>query len=412
MGASEAVLDDDVLDLSGESAGERGLDSSSPFFVSKKAAAVLKHAILDSYVVPFASKVGRYAPDSRVVYLDGYAGPGRYEDGTPGSPALILDSAARIAGFRQLDCYFVERAPKNYQSLAALVSEASAQGLAAQALKGHVEKHLGQILDRAAGAPLFAFLDPFGLGLSFETLTQQIFGSRSVHGTTGRHATEVLLNFNANAVRRIGGLLTSPKDTPGKPATLRAMDAACGGSWWREEFLASQNNTEAVRRITTGFADRVARAVRGGYWTIDVRNRAHHQVAYCLVHFSRHKEGMWLFGEAASLAQVEWRRACLPPPEEGTLFNAGDTFDDEEEQRARAWVARIRKNLEGLQQQLGTFTIDDHQSEILAGVLGQARNKHIRAAVKQLHKDGKTSCNGVGDVRKLRVTPPPQRRQP
>jgi hypothetical protein len=111
------VLDDDVLDLSGESAGERGLDSSSPFFVSKKAAAVLKHAILDSYVVPFASKVGRYAPDSRVVYLDGYAGPGRYEDGTPGSPALILDSAARIAGFRQLDCYFVERAPKNYQSL-------------------------------------------------------------------------------------------------------------------------------------------------------------------------------------------------------------------------------------------------------------------------------------------------------
>ncbi|QHC19599.1 three-Cys-motif partner protein TcmP [Streptomyces sp. GF20] len=113
-----------------------------------------------------------------MVYLDGYAGPGRYEDGTPGSPALILDSAARIAGFRQLDCYFVERAPKNYQSLAALVSEASAQGLAAQALKGHVEKHLGQILDRAAGAPLFAFLDPFGLGLSFETLTQQIFGSR------------------------------------------------------------------------------------------------------------------------------------------------------------------------------------------------------------------------------------------
>ncbi|WP_405885797.1 hypothetical protein [Streptomyces longwoodensis] len=127
--------------------------------------------------------------------------------------------------------------------------------------EGHVEKHLGQTLNRAAGAPLFAFLDPFGLGLSFETLTQQIFGSRSVHGTTGRHATEVLLNFNANAVRRIGGLLTSPKDTPGKPATLRAMDAACGGSWWREEFLvASQDNTEAVRRITTGFADRVARA--------------------------------------------------------------------------------------------------------------------------------------------------------
>ncbi|MFE9455157.1 three-Cys-motif partner protein TcmP [Streptomyces sp. NPDC006739] len=406
MDASEAVLDDTVLNLSGEGADEKELDASSPFFVSKKAAAVLKHAILDSYVVPFASKVGRYAPDGRVVYLDSYAGPGRYEDGTPGSPALILDSAARIAGFRQLDCYFIERGRRSYRSLAALVEDARSQGLAAHALQGRAEKHLDQVLQRAAGSPLFAFLDPFGLGLSFQALTQQIFGSRSAHGTTGRHATEVLLNFNANAVRRIGGLLTSPKDTPGKPATLRAMDAACGGSWWREEFEASKNNTEAVARITTGFAQRVARTVRAGYWTIDVRNRAHHQVAYHLVHFSRHKDGLWLFGEAASLAQVAWRRACLPPPDEGTLFGAVDTFDEEEEQRAQAWVRQISQNIERLQRDLGPFTIGDRQAEVLAGVLGQARSKHIRAAVKQLHKDGKTDCSGVGDVRRLRITPP------
>ncbi|MEU4011348.1 hypothetical protein AB0H30_23105 [Streptomyces pseudogriseolus] len=127
---------------------------------------------------------------------------------------------------------------------------------------------------------------------------------------------------------------------------------------------------------TAGSPVRYPKAFANGGLTVIVRNRAHHQVAYCLVHFSRHKEGMWLFGEAASLAQVEWRRACLPPPEEGTLFNAGDTFDDEEEQRARALVARIRKNLEHLQQQLGAFTIDDHQGDVLAGVLGQARQTH------------------------------------
>lgn len=90
----EAVLDSAVLDLSGETAGEHSNDVASPFFVSKKAAAVLKHALLDKYVVPFASKTGKHAPDGRVVYLDGYAGPGRYDDGTPGSPALILESAA------------------------------------------------------------------------------------------------------------------------------------------------------------------------------------------------------------------------------------------------------------------------------------------------------------------------------
>ncbi|MGW7520433.1 hypothetical protein ACWGJ2_33120 [Streptomyces sp. NPDC054796] len=65
----------------------------------------------------------------------------RYENGTPGSPALTLDSAARLAGVRQLDCYFPERRYKNYRALAALVEEADASGLAAQALQGTAEKH-------------------------------------------------------------------------------------------------------------------------------------------------------------------------------------------------------------------------------------------------------------------------------
>ncbi|MGW5852356.1 three-Cys-motif partner protein TcmP [Streptomyces sp. NPDC055254] len=245
----DTVLDSAVLDLSGETAGEHATDVASPFFVSKKAAAVLKHAILDKYVVPFASKVGKYAPDGRVVYLDGYAGPGRYDDGTPGSPALILESAAAISDFRKLDCYFIEKNRKNYQSLSSLVAEAREQGLAAHALQGRAERHLDHVLEAAQGSPLFAFLDPFGLGITFEALTQRIFGSRR-----GGQPTEVLLNFNANAVRRIGGLLTSKKDTPGKPATLKALDDACGGDWWQQEFLDSESNPEAVDRITRGFA--------------------------------------------------------------------------------------------------------------------------------------------------------------
>ncbi|MER6655239.1 three-Cys-motif partner protein TcmP [Streptomyces sp. NPDC000971] len=401
----EVYAEDGVLDLSGESIGE-DVASSSPFFVSKKAAAVLKHEILNRYVVPFASKVGSYAPDGRVVYLDSYAGPGRYEDGTPGSPALILEAAARVAGFRQLDCYFIERGRKSYRSLSQLVAEAQSQGLTAQALQGRAEKHLDSVLERAAGSPLFAFLDPFGLGLGFDALTQDIFGSRARQGLTGRHATEVLLNFNANAVRRIGGLLTSTKQNPSKPATLDAMDAACGGDWWRQDFLDSADNQEAVERITNGFVDRVSKKIGSGSWTIEVRNRAHHQVAYNLVLFTRHNDGMWLFGEAASLAQVEWRRAQLPAEETGMLWNPVDAFDEEEASRAQDWIRTIRKNITDLLETKGDFLVDNHQEQLMAGVAGEAREMHIRAAVKQLYKEGKTQCNGVGTVRKLRVTRP------
>ncbi|MFE7245931.1 hypothetical protein [Streptomyces sp. NPDC057580] len=80
------------------------------------------------------------------------------------------------------------------------------------------------------------------------------------------------------------------------------MDAACGGDWWRKEYLDSADSEEAVERITLGFVDRVREKIGAGAWIIDVRNRAHHQVAYNLVLFTRHSDGMWLFGEAVSLA--------------------------------------------------------------------------------------------------------------
>ena len=76
MDLDEAQADaseDLIEDLGGEVAGEKDTEQGSLFFVSKKAAAVLKHEILRQYVVPFVSKVGSYATASRVVYLDGYA---------------------------------------------------------------------------------------------------------------------------------------------------------------------------------------------------------------------------------------------------------------------------------------------------------------------------------------------------
>ncbi|MFJ1930359.1 MULTISPECIES: hypothetical protein [unclassified Streptomyces] len=146
--------------------------------------------------------------------------------------------------------------------------------------------------------------------------------------------------------------------------------------------------------------------IGSGAWSIEVRNRAHHQVAYNLVLFTRHNDGMWLFGEAASLAQVEWRRAQLPPPENGMLWSPGDAFDEEEASRAQGWVHTIRENITDLLETKGDFLVDNHQEQLMAGVAGEAREMHIRAAVKELYREGKTRCNGVGAVRRLRITQP------
>jgi three-Cys-motif partner protein len=396
-------------DFGGEQAGEREIAPSSPFFVSRKAAAVLKHEILRQYVVPFVSKVGRNATDRRVVYLDGYAGPGCYDDGTPGSPALVLDSAARVSEFRTLDCVFVEKKRSDFERLSQLVADARTRGISATALHGPVEEHLDDVLARASGAPLLAFLDPFGLGLSFDHLTGRIFGPQRPQNPGGWTATEVLLNFSANAVRRIGGLLTSQKSPRHKPATLAAMDVACGGQWWREEYLNSTDTGEAVERIARGFTRRVCQRIDAGAWTVAVRNGSHQKPVYHLVFFSRHPDGLWLFGEANSLAQEKWRRVCgpaPPPPDPNRLFELEDPFEVAERRLREGWIREIKANVVRLLAEHGSFTIQTQHVAIMGSAIDQAREMHIRAAVKELYREGRTSCTGVGDVRKLFIAPP------
>ncbi|WP_433610359.1 three-Cys-motif partner protein TcmP [Dactylosporangium sp. CA-139114] len=395
--------------LGGESAGEQDTDSASQFFVSKKAAAVLKHEILRQYVVPFVGKVGSTSTDARVVYLDGYAGPGTYSDGTHASPSLVLESAANVSQFRKLECIFVERGRKDFERLQGVVKAAQDRGINAEARSGRVQNHLDYVLERARGVPLLAFLDPFGLGIPFDDLVGKIFGPERPQNSQGWIATEVLLNFSANAVRRIGGLLTTTKAGTNREATLNALDLACGGAWWRQEYLASADNTEAVQRIAWGFARRVCDATSASAWVVPVRNRSHHQPVYHLVFFTRHKDGIWLFGEANSIAQEKWRAYCAPPPppkDENALFDIPDTFEAEELARKRLWIDQIKVNILALLDKNGSFVIKDHHRAVLGDAIAGARKLHIRAAVKELYAERRTGCNGVGDVETLRITPP------
>jgi three-Cys-motif partner protein len=390
-------------DLGGETAGEADTRATDPFFVSKNAAAVLKHAVLEQYLVPFASKIGKYASDKRVVYVDGYAGPGRYADGTEGSPALVLSKAASVADYRTLECLFVERRRASFRCLGDLVSQAPGQGVRCAAYRGSVSKRLGDLLDLAGPSPLFIFLDPFGLGLSFTELTSKVLGG--ARGPGGAK-TEVLLNFSANATRRIGGFLDPACTARNRDATLDAMNRVCGGDWWQDVYGMHETTEARVAAIATEYAARIAQATGAYSWVCAVRNRSTLQPVYHLVFFTRHSDGVWLFGDALARAQKKWRRVLDPPPGhvEGTLFDLQDPFEDEETRRAEQWKGELQSNIVRLLARNGDFTIRDRYVEVFGGTLGLATDTVVRKAVKELHRDGLTGCTGVGDVSKLRLT--------
>ena len=55
-------------------------------FVSRQAAAVFKHRLIQVYFPKVAGKAGSTEVDRRLAYVDTHAGRGAYDDGTPGSP--------------------------------------------------------------------------------------------------------------------------------------------------------------------------------------------------------------------------------------------------------------------------------------------------------------------------------------
>lgn len=52
---------------------------------------IAKHQILERYLKAWFPILNRY--HGRVIYLDGFSGPGRYKNGEPGSPIIALNVA-------------------------------------------------------------------------------------------------------------------------------------------------------------------------------------------------------------------------------------------------------------------------------------------------------------------------------
>jgi three-Cys-motif partner protein len=189
---------------------------------NRHAQSVFKHEILRRYMPPFVAMLGSYSAGKRVVVLDGFAGRGRYSDGTPASAELILQAVEGLRQSRQVSAFFVEKSEKDHRALRAVVDEYVARGLLATALPGAVDEHLEAVVAAATGIPLFLFLDPCGAGLPFTQLAAVLTGPR-------RHVrpqTELLLNFSADLSRRAAGALNARQVSH---PIIRLMDETCGG---------------------------------------------------------------------------------------------------------------------------------------------------------------------------------------
>ena len=70
-------------------------EQNDDFFEGKRPWSVIKDEILGAYMSPYIAKVNRLK--RRILLIDGYAGPGVFDDGSAGSPLIICQAAERFA---------------------------------------------------------------------------------------------------------------------------------------------------------------------------------------------------------------------------------------------------------------------------------------------------------------------------
>ncbi|MEU5810946.1 three-Cys-motif partner protein TcmP [Streptomyces sp. NPDC047718] len=368
------------------------------YWADKALPSVLKHDLLKRYLPQFGGMTGTRAHDRRVVYLDGYAGEGRYANGESASGEIALQVAAGLKGNAgiTLECFFSEAQRKSFDRLDEVVRQYRARGVRAHAHRGEVDGVLDQVVERAVKEPLFLFLDPCGLVLPQDRLVDVL-----AHRRLGAWPpTELLMNFSMMAVWRLGGHVRSPH---GNEKSLQRFDDVCGGPWWREYFadaVASHDKDgaaeDAIEAVAAEYGRRLERRTGMLVQSVPVSHSPRKRAVYRLVFATRSPYGLWVFGDAVARARTTWWETLEEREEEDALFSlASVTRPDPKEIEAKA-VPEIAANLERLLARTQSrVKLVDHTLEVFGSYYGQVTEPVVRQAVRLLHSQGKTPSTGA-----------------
>ncbi len=252
-----------------------------------------KLEIIGRYLYLWFTIVGSNPQNRRLVYIDGFAGPGRYTNTDKSSPLVALQAAKEALikfphKLRETEfCFlFVEKNPKFADNLRETISAISwPSQFKWRVEKGSFEEKVGGILEdfRREGkqlAPTFAFIDPFGAtGLPFTVIAEILQQS----------TCEVLLNLDPDGISR----LVTAQNVEKNQAHL---DLLSGGLSWQAELDPHLPMPQLSAQILALYKRRL-RSIAPYVFAFAMNSREG-QLNYHLVFASRHFFGLEKMKEA------------------------------------------------------------------------------------------------------------------
>lgn len=281
---------------------------SAEFFQRKKPWSQYKDMILSYYLTPYLPKVCTLGKP--VVVVDSFAGPGRFEDGTEGSPLLIARAVSQIAEKgRAVSALLVEEKKGLFDRLKANITPYET---CCRLERGSFEDSAREIARLARNHTVFVYLDPYGIKpLHFQTLAaiyENIKQGSSV---------EVLLNLNTPSLVR-NGLAVLKCAQPGeveydmgvaqhedvdRTMTAQDLDSIAGGGYWRSIISGGGSFADMEQALLREYMNVMSRYF-GQLCSYGVKEKYEHATPkYRLVFGSRHSDAFVLMNDAVCNAR-------------------------------------------------------------------------------------------------------------
>lgn len=346
------------------------------FFEGKRPWSVIKDEVLSSYLPVYLAKVNSLR--RQILIVDGFAGPGVFEDGSIGSPLIICASAEKYAK-GNFQAFFINERRDHHEKLVSVLTHRKWLGPSVTPILGNTIEIL-PLLQRAIRAhTIFLYLDPFGpTGSPFSLL--EPFLTRDQ-----RYSTEIVLMMHMPIVHRLAARNAVQQGREHEPLIQQyhsIMTQVFGGDYWKSiMFDRTLVREDREIQLISAYEKKLARYLPY-VGSCPVRSSAQERIKYFIVFASRHPDAMLLMNDA--MAQAYFKRMHKSAVS-GTLFEK-TTWQDER------YATGLREEVLSLVAQYPGSTRKNLWLRIVQANFMRYLEKEYRQTVQELVDEGALAC--------------------
>jgi three-Cys-motif partner protein len=204
-------------------------------------------------MTPYLAKVAKL--NKQILLIDGYAGPGVFDDHTLGSPLIMCAAAEKMVKGRYT-ALFMNHDAEHHKKLDEVLTQ---QGWRSRAIPilGDSKIFLKELSDRLRDQTIFLYLDPYGLkGCEFATL--EPFLKRDE-----RYSTEIVINISMPITHRLAARHATAEGRASERVSRyhQRLTQVFGGEYWKDIMWSTNLEAEEkeftlireYRRLLSGY---------------------------------------------------------------------------------------------------------------------------------------------------------------